>query len=621
MSSTESDVKRQYDAMQEESTHRMQDAMSDALKVHEKNGKSYVLGIELSPGVAASVNAALARLQPYINRVGAPLAGKVLAEGAKLAGFRGRASEKAADNIGQSAFIWSGVFYQQASSLYSYVTDHHEIRKKLHKEFRPIVEATGADAAHNEVMQVEFARAGKNFVASVKGMAPDLFTLAPNVMIAMRQQNEILGRTSVLNTPSVKLPGTDHETALTPERLLDWGMVGRAIVDPHIKKDRLDDSPTAWRMIKKVSEAVRDSCQRKGDACKFDAPHPDSIRVEGETLTQYIVDIFQQHEENKNRSPLAGANLEKLQDAAKVIAESIAKGEVDASALVVLVGEHKVVSRSADNTIVANEEMVQKAIQNVATKLGTRISLTAEEFFRNFSSRNVIQDEIKHNLATMKGIERASFAALLPDEVLQQAGMKLDEIVAARSSARDHMRGMVESYVRDLGDVIETSSKEQLRDMGLTKRDIRNVQLLISALDSKQENREEILNSVLDRHQEVLATIATVMLNEQHVEPELARKSFAERVNSEAKKQHKQLKDKENSEVPAEPHEKASFTTMVKRLKEGDEPQMEAPKAPAEARDDDMDADVTSKYSARETRMDHTARASQPKDTGIALSS
>ncbi|NBX02708.1 MAG: hypothetical protein EBR02_01310 [Alphaproteobacteria bacterium] len=592
MVSKNEDVKYQHEQLIEENKAHLQDTVKNVIAVKDvegKEGKVRWLGMEMDSKFKPVISAVTSKFIPWINKVGAPTVGKLFEAGAHALRLN-PAVAKNADTVGRLSFLWSTVFFQQISDLTSFSSEFAKKRNALFKEFKPVVEATGAQTAINEVMSTEYSRASAKWSASIKDMTADLATLVPNVMLALQQQNEWLGKkpldfgkmfkkNGASNSESgVKIDPVKAEIerrlSVLPEEyrdddytkqiarevaeefsgskarkqgdvnsdnIMDHALTLGAIASPALKSiisTKVDDSPTAWEMIKTLRHEVEGICTRKGSDCEFTPPEPDSIHIEGKSLAEYVVDIVQQNEKNRGRSEIAGVNLERLQESSQLIAEALAKGVIDADSLVVLVGEHKIVKRGKNGeTSIADEDELKDCIEKMSAKTGHAIDLTADEFFKAFTNKEAIQQNIKKDIESLQGVEKSCFMALLPDEVLKQAGIKEEEIRAARVQARDHMYGIVEKYMQGLSSVVEESSPEELRNLGLTKKSVAHLEKLLSAMDG--DEKDHALQSVVEgHHKEILSLIATVMLNEQKENPDAFKREWTEFVKA-TPKQHK----------------------------------------------------------------------------------
>lgn len=587
---------REHQRMVDANAASLKDGINSAVGVREdkENGKSYWLWFELDNKTANMVRALQAFVTPKINEFGAPKVGKLLEDGAVLIGKPQMA--KAANVVGQSAFLWSTVFFQQVADMVSHTGDYRQQTGKLYKQFKPIIEASGVNVDQNEVMQTEFQRARSTFSRSVQNMAGDAVTLLPNVMIATQQQRELLNKqplkigwlggkknaapdagasaAQALEEKKVRVQAAikqemdlyhhdlapdspEYRQALrevasdvrhkmgefsrpvdSPKAAEDsmsnwlmWGSMASPIVNSIIRDDGGDSSITAWSMIQSLRSEVEAVCYNKEGGCEFAAPDPHRIFVAGKNLPSYIVSIVQQNELNRNRTEIGGVNLERLQTASEQIADALSKGIIDTNALVVLVGEHKIIQRNGTEVHVASESKIKAEIEALSKRMGRKSEITEEEFYKAFTNPQAIAKEVKDNLSAMQGMEKACFMALLPDEVLKKAGESEKSIREARSQAVDHLYPIVDRYMHQLAKATENVTPEELHQLGMTKKNLKDLRHFISAMDD--EDKMEALDSVIKGHRgDMLSLMATVMLNQQHENPAEMRRDWSSLVNS-----------------------------------------------------------------------------------------
>ena len=581
-------LQKQHEKLLKENATEMQDAISKAVDVKEsKDGKARWMGFEIDPKFASVARAGQAWLTPRLNKFAAPTVGKIF-EAAARSMRADPATAKSANTVGQSAFLWSTVFFQQIADMTAHTTEFTKQRNALYAEFKPIVEAAGVKLGANEVMRTEYDRATASFNSSVRSMGGDLVTLVPNVLIAAQQQNKLLNkqpfsfgktaakveitdkrspeeiRKEIINKeverrlmgldksaiddeyrtkiarevahevnvgktaePNAQ-PGATKSDEQVMSDVLNYTAFASPIVNSFLKSEP-DKTPTAWQMIKKAKSEIDATCSRKGGECEFTTPDPKRIRVDGKALPEYIVDIFQQNEKNRGRPELAGVNLERLQESSELIADALARGLIDANALVVLVGEHKVIHQKAGTTSIATEEELQVAIDQLSTRLGKKMELTADEFYKAFTNPDAMKQQVKQDLESMQGLEKACFITLLPENVLKSAGVSEGTIREARVQARDHMYDIVDTYMHKLSEVVEQASPEELHEMGLTKRNVKSLKRFVQAMDGEQ--KDQALQSVVEGHQkELLTVMASVILNQQHDDQDGMRKDWTKLV-------------------------------------------------------------------------------------------
>ena len=603
-------AQKEHEKLLKENTTEMKDAIGKAMDIKEsKDGKSRWMGMEVDPKFGSLIRAGQAWLVPRLNKFAAPTVGKMFEAGARSL-RADEATAKTANTVGQSAFLWSTVFFQQIADMASNTRDYTQQRNELFKQFKPIAEASGAQVSVNEVMRTEYERAGKAFSASVKGMAGDVVTLVPNVIIAAQQQNALLNKQPFSFGKKVaaepkdnrspeqlrqdiirkevdrRLMGLDSDhiddayrtkiarevaqeinvgkvsesanggATKNDEKLMSDVLTYTAFASPVVNsffKTEADKSPSAWEMIKKAKSEIDAVCSRKGNECEFTAPDVKRIRIDNKPLPDYLVDIFQQNEKNRGRSEIAGVNLERLQEASVAISEALAKGLIDANALVLLVGEHKVIEHKAGTTSIVQEEELQASIDQLSTRLGKKMELSSDEFYKAFANPEAIRTQVKQDIESMEGLEKACFVTLIPENVAKNAGLSEAAIREARIQARDHMYGIVDTYMHKLQEVVEQAKPADLHEMGLTKKNVKSLKRFVDAMDSDQ--KDQALQSVVDGHQkEMLTVMASVMLNQEHDDKDGMRKDWTKLVKQSATKDEiiKQEKPEDKSHADTE---------------------------------------------------------------------
>lgn len=253
----------------------------------------------------------------------------------------------------------------------------------------------------------------------------------------------------------------------------------------------------AWKMIEHLKAEMESRCgdQRGRDgyeACErhFTSRPPEEITLSGMgsrkgemlNLKEYIVEVFQQHERDREPGrnfydkktgraidPLKGSMLTQLMPAVEIIAGHIADGTLSGDALYKLVGEHKVIQHSPSGArVFVKEDALRKVIDTeLVPVLGTREVMKIEEFTAKFADPALIQDTLRKNLESMKGREKALFASLFPDDILVQAGMKKQDILAARKEAHAHACDFLAATALHLSQ----KSEEALKAMGVTEHE------------------------------------------------------------------------------------------------------------------------------------------------------
>jgi hypothetical protein len=271
-------------------------------------------------------------------------------------------------------------------------------------------------------------------------------------------------------------------------------------------------NPNAWDMIKHLKQQIDEQCGANGIDCEKTMRSAEDIVVtlpngRGEVaLKDYIVEVFKQNEIDNGRSGLGNNLVEQLGPSVDLIAQHIADGSLDANALVNLVGENKVIVHSGSARRFASKEQVREAIDKLEPVLGTPETLRAEDFFANFADPRLVEQTLKKNLATMKGEEKALFAALFPDEILEQAGIKKHEVVELRKTAHQHMTAFVAASALHIAD-------KDPKAVGLSENDMKAIADFAEKI--KAGDREAVAAAVNGRNKAVISAMRTAELNEQ----------------------------------------------------------------------------------------------------------
>lgn len=306
----------------------------------------------------------------------------------------------------------------------------------------------------------------------------------------------------------------------------------------------------AWKMIEQLKHEIETQCGavngRNNCDRSFTSKAAEDIMVagmgnrEGDTLNlkEYIVEVFQQHERDREPGrdfrdkngrmidPLKGTMLANLMPAVDIIADHIADGSLSPDALYKLVGENKVIvhSKSGARTF-ANEEQVHEVIdKELLPVLGTREVIKMEEFMAKFADPALIQETLKKNVASMKGTEKALFVSLFPDDILDQISMKKADIVAARKEAHKYAY----DFIAATAVYFASRSDEDLNKMGISEQEAASIRRLAEVVESGDV---KALKSAVDgRDKEAVDAVRTAGLLEQVSKGEQGQKFWTERV-------------------------------------------------------------------------------------------
>ena len=256
------------------------------------------------------------------------------------------------------------------------------------------------------------------------------------------------------------------------------------------KQDARRDNPSSFQMIQTLSEQAQGGMNES-------------------TVQAQVVEIFQRLEEEMGRNRFAGGLLEKLEDSTQPIAEAIANGRLDPLSLVKLAGEHEIIAHSGGKRSFHNKDDVQAAVSKL---LGNKVDMTAdvsaEEFIATFANPLLAKDTIKKNLSSMHGAEKDFFIAVMPTEILLQAGMKKKDIQEHRRAGHERLYNQVAAGVVHIASLDE----EKLKNFGVSAESIAAIR---SLNDQIMSGDMEQLKIAVDARDLAVAAVAQVGLAEQ----------------------------------------------------------------------------------------------------------
>lgn len=224
---------------------------------------------------------------------------------------------------------------------------------------------------------------------------------------------------------------------MVPVGSISAGMLAQNIND---NRDKEKNKKTAFDMIKKISEEQ----DRNGKV----------ERVEGRDLTSYIMEVFNQHQENMGQFAIGKRHQKRFEEDCKLIAEAIQDGRMHPMALVELVGDRMIAKDKGKD--IATVEETQAAIDKMAQKIPAKFTVSPSEYFSELSMK---EEDLKDIVASLKGPDRDFFICLMPDEVATKIGLKEEELKAARENGKGAFAGMLRQALLDVASL----SDEQLQ--------------------------------------------------------------------------------------------------------------------------------------------------------------
>lgn len=180
------------------------------------------------------------------------------------------------------------------------------------------------------------------------------------------------------------------------------------------------------------------------------------------SLEEYIVRVMIQHQKDMadispHHSELREALKEDLMEAAKLVAEAMRKGRIDALSLVHLVGEQKIIKNNG--RAVADEDEVLGAIEKLAGVERTP-HMDAKDFYANVS---FTKNQFKAALKELEGEEKQRLMSLASNEVLADLGYSEKEI----KEVREHTKARYDEILSNAVLGIAANDDETLKKDGM----------------------------------------------------------------------------------------------------------------------------------------------------------
>lgn len=507
--------------------------------VQSKGGKHYWMGIELSPEMALLMTHATSSAPNFLNDA---INGGVYKHAFDFHNFinkhvTGKADLKASHRAGIRAA--GGVMglligLQPAASIIQSVKNRSNERRDIRKSIESIIESNG-NYEDNEVIKTAMERTNKIMVAGFKGAASQLpmvlaggyLALGNHRAMVKEKNGEFLEKEkarSISSNPKAmeefferrfvdddKLAGiakkqgisTDserfkemreewkeysgfqhekpdsndagsHKVDPKTQNFINMGaLVGNVFMQRLVSKDSEAEfsKPTAYALIMNLKNAITN-----GDVSQ------------GSDITSYVVDIFQQNEVDRGRSKIGNNLLKKFEPLAQSISEEISSGQLDALALINLVGEGKIVNKRR----FVGEGQLESLLDEQKKRFGSKENTPLDDLLANFQSPDMIMKAVKDNLKNLEGDEKALFASLLSDDVLIRSNVDKKEIPLLRERGFELSRNFIINTAHELG----KKSSEELLKANFSEEQIEGIRSINELMEQGQEKEVKAAASV-----------------------------------------------------------------------------------------------------------------------------
>lgn len=285
------------------------------------------------------------------------------------------------------------------------------------------------------------------------------------------------GKTPAAANIDVSALQNQNFMGMAPTQLLGYGQaIMPEFIMPMVEDSRKEfqktmPKVTALEMISSLNQQLT----HNPDVRTFEVPKT----KQNFSLTEYVMAVFRQHEEDmkalgtEGRDGIGERLKEPLRKAADQIAKAMEEGDMSPLGLICLVGEGKIVR--AGGKAIARSEDIAREIARVGQHFTANSAKTdKKEYFAN-ASFNL--NQLKHIFGVLKGEEKAVFASIFPDTILEEAGWKLEEVKQMRRDTHRDYHAVLAHVVEGLA-----AFAGKLEESNVTKEEVAQLKKAAAAI-------------------------------------------------------------------------------------------------------------------------------------------
>ena len=363
--------------------------------------------------------------------------------------------------------------------------NQHTARVDLAKKIAPVLDEIKGKHSSSTLMRVTqadnemiyFARQRMKMKADTD-LKNKVTTLIVNVLPNMAMsfgQSKRMWHDQPLKS---KLEGTEAKIADWGKKVLQFGTpaINRTLIHSNERalNHKLTSAYCALDMVVELEKQVADNPK----ASSFQLPGKKGGAL---ALDKYIEAILFQHQ--KDMSEISADHTEirtaLKEDVAAVtapLAEAIRKGELSSLSLVQLIGTGKIIKNHGRS--IASVDEVKTLIEHSAAKPATMVHVDPKAHYKEAP---YTREDLKAVLKALEGDEKHHFAAMLPDTVLEDAGMPAHEIKEMRVATSQLYEQMLAEAIVGL----QAKSDDELKKDGLAKNEITILRTAFKKIEQK----------------------------------------------------------------------------------------------------------------------------------------
>jgi hypothetical protein len=256
-----------------------------------------------------------------------------------------------------------------------------------------------------------------------------------------------------------------------------------------LNKMALSRLPQKYKDTNSLNYCLEFISAAEAAAKNFDPLDARDTERELRAQTQKVLQIFKARYKEENWGKMSERVQEKLEELIPKMVRPMLTGELSPLAIINLAGESKILQNNGQ--VVANDAELEDALEIEMGKLSSQRMAKITDFT---AATEVKVSDIVAIWKELAPEESAFLSTVLPDRVLEKAGMKTADIAEFRKEGKKHFDVTAEAIIEDLS----KRPAEEMREF-FSKKEInfiRNLDHALQELQSKHRRRGDDLSEL-----------------------------------------------------------------------------------------------------------------------------
>ena len=544
------DLGKEASRLLEEQQKASAASVNNLVSVHkEDDGKTYWLGIEVSPEMAPLLATVTSGIQPFISGA---LGKKSYDLGENLFTkfnheFKFTENPLASHKFGlgmAAAAVGTLIAIQPTMEVVQAIKKKNEQKQAILENLAPIVDSNKDGYKNNEVIKTALEKTHKTMVQGFKHAAGELPAVIANGYFAVHDHKALaIEKTLKAEAALPKDTSKDALIKFTQAKLeeeRDLALVKKDFVrlnkgkkTPDGKKEEKD-----WENYfdkiqneRKETEKQKEIHGSKNDGeakiAGVDINVKQFVGTGAALVSAFVKQGISKNNKDEKKKPCAYELIMQLQgkfgngdirkgtDLSKQVMEAFQQNELDRGrpkfgevlveklepltkriAEVISNGELEPLSlvnfvgdgRVSNKRHFVSLDDLEKLIDDQRKFFGSNEKKPLDELLANFADPKLLMAGIKSTLQSLQGMERAMFAALLPKSALQASGLSDEEILPLLTQGHD---GIYE-VVKNQAQILAQKTDEELKEQEFSEKQIKSIKSLNELISKGAEKEKDV---------------------------------------------------------------------------------------------------------------------------------